>query len=118
MRQVPTVPGGLGDEKLVRFLYQLVKVLQNQQDVQCYTSTVVWIVPLSLYIPTGWGTPRQGPPSSVLLTTATLDSAPQTVIEVGTTPTWKWVGNDTVQILDAAGLVENAKYNLTFTVIG
>lgn len=119
MRIVPIPPGGITDQKLLKFFTDVVKALKSIPDIQCYSATAVWAVPFDLYIPMQTTpTPRQGQPDIVRLGRATLAADPTTVVSApngGTT--WQWRGNDIVRILDQPGLVEGVRYNLVFEVV-
>lgn len=118
MKYAPVVPIGVKDQKLTLFLTVAARALGLLPDHQCYTNTVVWTLPFRLLIPSYYGVPRTTQPQIVRLGRAVLDSDPSTVVQWGASTTWVWKGNDTVSILDQAGLVEGVKYQLTWEVIG
>lgn len=117
MRFIPTIPVGVGDQKLIQLFTGILKNLANVLDCSVYTSEVVWKVPFDLQVPTAGNIPRLTSPEIVRLARVVPVLSPDDVVHFGAT-TWKWQGANTVRITDQDGLVESVKYRLTFEVVG
>lgn len=118
MRIVPILPVGIKDEKLIKFLTDVVKSLRGVTDTACYTLTTAWQVPFTLAIPTLWPLPRQVSPQIVRLGRAVLLNEPSTPVYWGASTTWAWRGGNSVEIFDQEGLVQGVQYTLTYEVVG
>lgn len=117
MRFFPTVPVGIGDQKLLKFLTDVIKSLSGVLDLNTYTLEIVWNPPFSLQVPTFGNMPRKTSPDIVRVARAVATDSTLTPVHFGAT-SWVWQGSGQVQILDVDGLVAGAKYSLTFEVVG
>lgn len=117
MRQVPRLPVGFTDLKLIRILNEIIRALTNVLDLNTYNVTRVWQVPFNLQVPVAGNVARNTPPDVVRVSRAYPTDDPETVVHFGSTA-WKWLGANQVQITDVDGLVQGTKYTLVFEVVG
>ena len=117
MRFVPTLPVGLGDQKLTKLFTEILRCLANVLESNTYTVEVAWSVPFILQAPMSGQVRRADSPSIVRLGRAVDVASPATPVHFGAT-TWEWRGDGSVKITDVDGLVAGTKYRLTFEVVG
>ena len=115
MRFVPTLPVGLGDQKLIKLFTDILRCLANVLESNTYTAEVVWSVPFVLQVPLSGQIRRLESPAVVRLGRAIDSATPATPVHFGAC-SWEW-NNGSVKINDVDGLVSGTKYKLTFEVV-
>lgn len=116
MRNVPTLPFGLEDVKLIRVLTAILRCLENVLESNTYTVEMVWRVPFKLQVPTSNNQKRMVSPTIVRLARASVSNDLTTPVHFGAV-TWEWDGAGSVNITDVDGLVNGVKYRLVFEAV-
>lgn len=92
------------------------RIFNSVLPLTLHEMVVVWSPPHNVLVPRFGGAKRLSPPKVVRCERAE-DVSGDTLVSPGGC-SWRWLGDNAVEVEDVSGLVAGTEYKLVFTVIG